>query len=468
MGSGQSRSNRIHGGAARRRPSACPTEATGRRAFDQIDPARPASCRRDSAGLADVLACACGSVCPCRSPMSSRSRPALSNATASIERWNGTAWSIAPGPKPRAPGGTFLRAVSCTSRSDCIAVGSISYGRGRRTFAERWNGFRWSIVVTPNPPGAVDSAFNSVSCYGRDRCIAVGSSQQSTGRIPLAERLAGRTWSIQPTPTLVDFSSPHPPRNDAFRSVSCTSNTACMAVGSTATGSTATGACSMLAERWNGTAWSVAPSLCRYFDVVEVDVYGVSCTSSTTCTTVGSTFIEEFGYVPLTARLNRGRWSIGKPSTQADNRESNFVDQYDRLGLHRVSCTTATTCMTVGANGLIEHISGATRSVQRGPRRSGIDFTDVSCANSCELRRGWRKCRFTRVRPPADKGPDWPRLAELYVQPRQAKHLRRTMASNVAFVPATEARPWHRDRPAADSPDDRNRGACARRDSRGA
>ena len=300
------------------------------------------------------------------------------------ERWNGTAWSIQSGPKLRAQGGSFLRAVSCPSRSDCVAVGSIDDGRGRRTFAERWNGFRWSIMATPNPPGTVDSTFNGVSCTGPDRCIAVGSSQGSTGRVALAERLAGRTWSIQPTPTLVD-SRPygfHPPRNDAFRSVSCTSDTACMAVGSTATGSTATGFCSTLAERWNGTAWSVAPGLCHYFDVFEVDVYGVSCTSSTACTVVGSTFIEEFGYVPLTARWNRGRWTVGKPSTQADTFETNFVDRYDRLGLHNVSCTTAKTCMTVGANGLIEQVSGTTRSIQRGPRRPGIDFTDVSCATS--------------------------------------------------------------------------------------
>ena len=121
----------------------------------------------------------------------------------------------------------------------------------------------------------------------------------STGQLPLVERLAAATWSIPPTPTLVNPYASYAPSEDVLRAVSCASDTACLAVGSA---ETTTNLCSTLAERWNGTAWSVTPSACDQSPSLpnaDTDLYGVSCTSRAACTVVGELGVEEFGHVPL-------------------------------------------------------------------------------------------------------------------------------------------------------------------------
>jgi hypothetical protein len=56
-------------------------------------------------------------------------------------------WAVQPVPVPHYATGS-LTAVSCTSTSNCEAVGSSPYG----ALAERWNGAHWSIQPTPNLP----------------------------------------------------------------------------------------------------------------------------------------------------------------------------------------------------------------------------------------------------------------------------------------------------------------------------
>jgi hypothetical protein len=85
----------------------------------------------------------------------------------------------------------------------------------------------------------------------------------------LAERWNGTNWSIQETP--------NPTTNSKLDGVSCTSAKACTAVGEDSGRG--------LAESWNGTTWSVqsTPDPDEKFDFL----FGVSCTSSSACTAVG-------------------------------------------------------------------------------------------------------------------------------------------------------------------------------------
>ena len=87
----------------------------------------------------------------------------------------------------------------------------------------------------------------------------------------LAERWDGTSWSIQAMPGLTGDSD--------LGGVSCTSATACVAAGRANGGSTT------LAEVWDGTSWSVQatpnPGTSPTFS-------GVSCTLATTCTAVGN------------------------------------------------------------------------------------------------------------------------------------------------------------------------------------
>ena len=90
----------------------------------------------------------------------------------------------------------------------------------------------WSIQHTPNPAGASDSILNGGSCASATACTAVGSYNTSSATVTLAERWNGTTWSIQTTPNPAGGSEIHLIR------VSCTSATACTAVGNYNNGTT--------------------------------------------------------------------------------------------------------------------------------------------------------------------------------------------------------------------------------------
>ncbi len=196
------------------------------------------------------------------------------------ERWNGTEWSLQEPGVPSGAKGILLSGVSCSSSTACTAVGIYTNSSGVGvTLAERWNGTEWSIQSTPNPTGAEGSSLRSVSCPSSTACTAVGTYTNSSGvEVPLAERWNGTEWSIQSTP------SPSGAKFISLNSVSCPSSTACTAVG--VYFNTSQSRDETLAERWNGTEWSIqaTPS---HLGTTGSFLYGVSCASPTVCTAVG-------------------------------------------------------------------------------------------------------------------------------------------------------------------------------------
>jgi hypothetical protein len=81
-----------------------------------------------------------------------------------------------------------------------------------------------------------------VSCASATACTAVGDYNNGTTGVTLAERWNGSTWSIQPTP------NPAGAPVSLLNGVSCASATACTAVGGYNNGTAGV----TLAERWNG------------------------------------------------------------------------------------------------------------------------------------------------------------------------------------------------------------------------
>jgi hypothetical protein len=204
-----------------------------------------------------------------------------SGVTVSLaEGWDGTSWTIQPTPNPSGATDSSLWGVSCTSATACTAVGAYETNASTQTqvaLAERWDGTAWTIQTTPNPTGARRSSLSGVSCTSATACTAVGNYKNSAGRqVTLAERWEGTRWTIQATP--------NPTGDDPFLTgVSCTSAT-CTAVGYFFHGyaySTKT-----LAERWDGTSWTIQPTP-NPSGARHPSLSGVSCTSPTTCTAVG-------------------------------------------------------------------------------------------------------------------------------------------------------------------------------------
>ena len=287
------------------------------------------------------------------------------------ERWNGSAWTIQTTPNPTGATQSFLFVVRCSSATMCIAGG---YSRGSNgastTLAESWNGTAWTIAATPNPTGSGLSILNGMDCSSSAACTGVGLYQSSTGGIlPLAERWNGSTWSIQPVPAPTGTTT-------AFLSgVACVSSVQCTAVGTSF--GTAIETPVTLAEAWNGTAWTVR-STPNLIGATTNRMAGVSCASSTACTAVGSR-----SQTPLAEGWNGSSWTIQAAPSPAGASSAM---------LNGVSCTSSGACEAVGStspttnsvNTLAEVWNGTSWSIQTTPNPTGAKFSilyGVSCAS---------------------------------------------------------------------------------------
>ncbi len=173
-----------------------------------------------------------------------------------------------------------LYGVSCTSPSSCMAVGYV-YPNAEDTLAEYWNGKTWSVLSSPSP--GQENWLEGVSCMSASHCMAVGSylitpTGGTPTAFPLAESWNGKTWSISKTPPLDSGGN--------FYSVSCTSNSRCMAVG-TAEGPT-------LAESWNGNTWSILQTPFLSYAAGGV-LDSISCPSASFCIAVGAASLSSGG-----------------------------------------------------------------------------------------------------------------------------------------------------------------------------
>ncbi len=191
--------------------------------------------------------------------LESVSCPATGNCTAVgsnpagkalAEHWNGKTWSDQSVASPQQQ--NLLYSVSCTAVKDCLAVGlggSTSPSLSLGPIAEHWTGGSWTVLTPANPAPTGDiTELNSVSCTSATNCVAVGDYMDPAGTsdTTLAEHWDGTSWTVLTTPSPVTFS--------ALVSVSCPSAAHCVAVG--VSSPSATGALSPLSEVWDGTTWT--------------------------------------------------------------------------------------------------------------------------------------------------------------------------------------------------------------------
>jgi len=209
------------------------------------------------------------------------------------EHWNGRKWAIQPTPNPSVTKDIMLRSVSCTSATSCTAVGdSNTSGSRSDTLIEHWNGTKWTVQPTPEPPSGHESTLTGVSCPSAHACTAVGDYDTRTADLTLAERWNGRKWVVQPTPNPSGFTG------SELAKVSCPSATDCTAAGDYDNRSETD---LTLAEHWNGTRWTVqpTPNPSSSNDGLAI-LFGVSCSSDTACTAVGA-YLKKHGAEPTLA-----------------------------------------------------------------------------------------------------------------------------------------------------------------------
>jgi hypothetical protein len=263
--------------------------------------------------------------------------------------------------------------LSCSSSAACTAVAAyypFPSSDSDILLAVRWNGRGWSRQVMAAPAGSVTALVGGISCPSGSSCIAVGgftSGDRPTRYVPLVERWNGTAWSVErvPAPTGVGLSS-------RLTGVSCTSPTACTAVGESASPD----GTNPLVERWNGTTWSIERA-------TGGSLISVSCTSRVGCTAVGRAGNETLG-----EGWNGSRWSI-----EPNPHPRRFGGPGGDNELGSVFCASRDACMAVGDSGrgsgfnsvrvtLAEHWNGSDWSVQPTPSPIQLDeLNSVSCSS---------------------------------------------------------------------------------------
>jgi hypothetical protein len=355
--------------------------------------------RHTVSGVLNAISCVGAARCMA---VGSYYKPSTASTLPLAESWNGSRWSIVRSPNPKGSTDTDLNGISCLSRTDCVAVGGYINGKNVPVnLAESWNGSRWSIVRSPGPKGATNSALSAVSCARPDECMAVGSYAGRSGvNKTLAEGWNGSRWSI--------ISSPNPKgaTGSSLVGVSCPRRSACEAVGTYANSSAVS---VTLAESWNGQRWSVVrspdPTGAEFSRLATV-----ACAGPDRCLAVGYSYTST--EVTLAESWNGRRWSVLSSPSPSIN-----------AVLDGVSCARAADCLLVGTfynssnnySTLAEHWNGRAISVVT----QDSDLPAVSCvaaaycvavgsflnaSDSQPLAEIWNGSRWSAVKTPSPPG----------------------------------------------------------------
>jgi hypothetical protein len=299
------------------------------------------------------------------------------------ETWNGTAWTVTPSPSPTLPGGgELLNSVSCTSSTSCMAVGESLVFSTRignlveHPFAESWNGTAWTVVPTPVLAHS-GAGLNGVSCTSPSSCMAVGN--EGTPKNPTLFTLA-ESWNGTAW-SFVATPAPLTPGGTALSKVSCTSSPNCMAVGYYGFNN-GTGTAVTLAESWNGTTWQRRDTPVPGSDAT---LAGVSCTAAPACTSVGAH--AETSPTLISGTLVQ-RWDGSHWRTQ----QSPNPRGAGGAGLGAVSCPGPSACMAAGSAfdptgessfNVAEAWNGTTWSLLRTPNPGSVnnELRGISCTS---------------------------------------------------------------------------------------
>ncbi len=181
-----------------------------------------------------------------------------------------------PRPTP-APQNNYLNAISCISTSQCWAVGDYYNGSTYQTLIERWNGSAWSIASSLNASTSQNNDLNAVSCISASQCWAVGNYSNGTTYQTLILLWNGSSWArvSSPNTSTTQFNE--------LKGVTCPSASQCWAAGDYSNGTTY----QTLIEQWNGSSWSIVSS--PNTSSAQSDyLLGVACSSASACWTAGA------------------------------------------------------------------------------------------------------------------------------------------------------------------------------------
>lgn len=198
-----------------------------------------------------LAAVTCSSASECWAVGYLQSRQVTGNQ---ILRWDGASWKRAPTPGPGSGTGFpsyQLYGVTCASGPSCWAVGEITNHAGvHLDEALRWHAGKWSQTSVPQPAGSHPNALLGVACASRTNCWAIGDLGEHSAQRNQAQHWNGRRWSIAKTPDPAGTTSG---AVNVLSGISCATTSSCWTIGyAQPSGKTSLNE----ALRWNGTGWS--------------------------------------------------------------------------------------------------------------------------------------------------------------------------------------------------------------------
>jgi hypothetical protein len=264
-------------------------------------------------------------------------------------------WGLMAIPKPAGAARALLSRVACASEDRCVAVGyDATLNGAEQLLVEVRVGPTWTVEPVRTPAAA--GSLTGVACPSASGCAVVGSStSRSDVQAALAESWNGSQLVRRGLPLARIWTS------SELTQVSCTSTSSCTAVGSS---TNRDGIQQTLVERWNGSSWrrEGAPNVPG---ALASTLHAVSCSSSTFCSAVGYAVSATGGTAALAEAWDGHVWrivSLGVPRGRTSRPWSE---------LSGVSCTSSRFCMAVGDYG----VSTAKPFVGFAERWDGTDWT---------------------------------------------------------------------------------------------
>ncbi len=273
-------------------------------------------------------------------------------------------WIVVPSPNADN-GDNLLYGVSCSSSSQCDAVG-YSDGTGfAQTLTLGWGGSSWTVLPSGNAgvqgnvfDGMGDNVLYSVSCPDAAHCVSVGVSineNRIAQTLVETQQPSGPTGQegFEPAP------APNPGQSgNLLLGVSCTTPIDCKAVGVQFDGNID----ATLNENYDGTNWFATPTPSPGPD--RNFLLGDACLSPTSCVAVGD-LIDPAG-VKQTLALNLVPTSPNAPTNPVavsgdEQAEISFTPPTDNGGFNITNYTVTAKDVTHASNG------GQTASASASP-----------------------------------------------------------------------------------------------------
>lgn len=238
-----------------------------------------------------------------------------------IERWNGTQWSVFPGPRFAKFDEPSIKAMASTSADDIWAIGSLLGDDEQQLFFlfEHWDGTSWTKTTSISG----DAFLFGASADATNDVWAVGfNGPENDDSRTLAMHFDGSSWKAVKTPSIGSGAN-------QLNGVLALAPNDVWAVGfSTPVPPPAEAATLTLIEHFDGTSWSIIPSP----NVGPNSIYqsnrlfGLTANSSTDIWAFGSYFAADGSGQQLTLLLHWDgtSWTIA-PSPNPTKKSVNFV-----------------------------------------------------------------------------------------------------------------------------------------------